>query len=306
MKGRLASWKGSNNWIWLLMSLPAVIFILIFCYIPMPGVILAFKNFNYAKGLMASPWAGLTNFKFFFNSPDFGLVTRNTLVMNILFLVVDNFVSVAFAVLLNEVSSKRLLKTFQTIMFFPYFLSWVVVGYMLYSFLNMDYGIANRFLSLFGVQPVGWYLEDSYWPFILLFISIWKGTGQGSVIYYASIIGIDQEYFEAAEIDGANKLQTTLHITLPFLYPIISLFLLLGIGQVFKADFGMFYILPQNSSLLYNATQVIDTYVYNALKNIGNIGMATAVGLYQSFMGFVIVIVMNSIVRKIQPENSLF
>lgn len=295
-----------RNGIWFLMCTPMLLLTLIFAYIPMPGVILAFKNYNFSKGLFGSDWVGFQNFSFFFKSQDFWLVTRNTVGLNLLFLIIGHLVALLFAILMFEITKKFFLKLYQTIMFFPYFLSWVVVGYMLYAFLNMEYGMVNQFLKSLGVEPIAWYTEPAYWPWILLLVSIWKGVGANCIIYYASIIGIDSEYYEAAVLDGASKRQMVMYITIPFVMPLVILFLLLGIGQIFRADFGMFYILPRNSGILQSTTQVIDTYVYNMLRQVNDMGMGAAVGLYQSVVGFILIFTANLLVKRVSRENALF
>lgn len=304
-KTRFSKYFGKNG-IWLLMCAPMMLLTLLFSYIPIPGIVLAFKDYNFTNGIFGSEWVGFKNFDFFFKSQDFWMVTRNTVGLNLLFLFVGHFVALVFAIIMFEITKKSFLKLYQTIMFFPYFLSWVVVGYMLYAFLNMDLGIANRFLANFGIEPIAWYQEPKFWPYILVFISIWKSTGASCVIYYASIIGIDTEYYEAAALDGASKRQMAIHITIPSILPLVFLFLLLGIGQIFRADFGMFYILPRNSGILQSTTLVIDTYVYNMLRQLNDMGMGAAVGLYQSVVGFILILGSNMIVKKFSSENSLF
>lgn len=296
---------GKNGW-WALMCFPAFLLIFLFSYVPLPGIIIAFKDFSFAKGLFGSEWTGFRNFEFFFQSNDFLLVTRNTILYNLGFMLIGNAVAVIFALMMYEINKKYFLKAYQTIMFFPYFLSWVVVGYMLFSFISPSYGILTSFLRGMGLEYIDFYSDPAYWPFILILAGIWKGTGSGSVIYYASIVGIDKEYFEAAEIDGASKLQAITNITLPFIRPLVILFLILGIGSMFRSDFGLFYILPQNLGLLQDTTGVIDTYVFNMLKAVGDVGMSAAVGLYQSLVGFVLIMLSNWIVRRVEPENAVF
>lgn len=295
-----------NNFELLLLALPAIVFIFIFKYTTMAGVLIAFKNFKYNKGFWGSDWVGFRNFKFFFTSQDAWRVTRNTVGMNLVFIALGLITSVAIAIMLFEISRKILVRTYQTAMIFPNFISWVVAGYMFYAFFNVQYGIFNGFLDKLGLEPIHWYSKPEYWPFILAFASIWKGAGWGSVIYFASLVGIDPQYFEAAEIDGAKKLQIIRYITLPFLKPLMIILTILAIGGIFSADFGMFYNLARDIGPLYPTTDVIDTYVYRALRVNGDIGMSSAVGLYQSAVGFVLVFATNLIVRKISPENSLF
>lgn len=295
-----------NNSELLLLCAPAIVLFIIFSYLPMAGLFLAFKNYRYDKGILGSDWCGFDNFKFFFNSQDAWMITRNTLGLNALFIIVGLVFSVGFALMLNEITKKVFVKFYQTVMFFPYFLSWVVVSYMLYSFLSPEYGIINNVLKNFSFESLKWYTTPAYWPAILTFASIWKSVGYTSVIYYASIMGIDSEYYEAASIDGANRFQTVTKITVPMLTPIITITVLLQIGKIFYADFGMFYFLPMDIGTLFPVTQVIDTYVFRALRVTGDIGMATAAGFFQSIVGFLLILVANYTVKKISSENSIF
>jgi ABC-type polysaccharide transport system, permease component len=290
----------------LLLTLPFVIYTFIFSYIPMVGVVVAFENFNYAKGFFKSDWAGFDNFKFFFTSPDAWRITRNTVGYNLVFLITGLVVSVFIALLLYELSNRILLKTYQTVMFIPYFLSWVVVAFMAYSILNTRSGILNIVLKSFGLQAIDWYNQPKPWILIFPIVNLWKSVGMSALIYYASLVGIDTSYFEAARIEGANKWQITTNITLPFLYPLMTILTILGIGSIFSADFGLFYQLPMDNGILYPTVDVIDTYVYRALIALGNVGMSSAAGLYKSIVGFVLVVAANTVVRKINPENSLF
>ncbi len=289
-----------------LMSLPAIMLFIIFNYIPMFGIVLAFKKLKFNLGFLKSPWVGLENFKFFFNSQDAWVITRNTIGLNALFIIAGLIVSITFAILLNEITKKVFVKTYQTAMFFPYFLSWVVVGYMLYAILNDRLGILNNVLQSLGAQPVSWYSNPSYWPVILLIVYLWKNVGYLSIIYYAGIMGIDNALIEAAIVDGANKLQVIKSIILPMLLPIITVMTLLQIGRIFYADFGMFYYLPNDVGALYPTTQVIDTYVYRALRVTGQVGMATAAGFFQAVVGLFMVLTCNFIVKKSNDENAIF
>jgi putative aldouronate transport system permease protein len=290
----------------ILMSLPVILHVFIFCYLPMFGIIIAFKNFRYDKGIFGSDWVGFDNFKFFFSSPDAFTITRNTILLNILFMAVGTIISVTFALMLNEVKRRAAVKIYQTATFFPYFLSWIVVGFMLFSILNAEHGILNQLLLKVGLQPVDWYTSPQYWPLILLISTVWKGTGVGCVIYYATLMGIDREYYEAAEIDGATKVQMVFKISIPFLIPIITITSLLSIGGIIRADFGLFFFLPRDIGMLYPTTDVIDTYVFRALRRFGDAGMASSVGLFQSLVGFLLVVFSNFTVRKFEKENALF
>jgi putative aldouronate transport system permease protein len=288
-----------------LLALPAILIIFVFSYLPMGGIFIAFKNINYIDGIFHSPWVGFDNFKFFFTSNDAWLVVRNTLAYNIVFIAVGTFLSVVFAILLNEVVSRTLLKTYQTIFFFPYFFSWIIVAYMTYSFIG-PYGVITSWMEKTGLGSFDFYTTTWVWPFLLTLINIWKGIGYVSIIFYAGILGISQEYFEAASIDGASKFQMVRNITIPLLMPLITIMTLLSIGKIFYSDFGLFFFIPREIGQLFPVTQVIDTYVYRMLKVSGDIGMSSAVGLFQSTMGFFIVLLSNFVVRKVNDENKLF
>lgn len=289
------------------LALPAIVLLFVFCYVPMGGIILAFKKFRVDLGIFKSPWVGMKNFEFFFTSSDAWRVVRNTLGMNFLFILFTTAFSVLFAVLMFRLRSRRLVKTYQTVTLMPSFLSWVVVGYMVYALLMPGpMGLINQLLGVFGKEPVDWYSNPGYWPVILLLVKLWHGVGYNSLFYYASLMGIDREYFEAAQLDGATKTQEFRYIILPFLKPIIIVMTLLNIGNIFRADFGLFFNVPRNVGALYPATDVIDTYVYRALTQLGNVGMSAAVGLVQSLVGFVLILATNLVVRRIDPESALF
>lgn len=295
----------------LLMVLPGAIWFFIFSYLPMAGTIIAFKEYRYSRdgflaSILNSKWIGWANFKFLFSTNDAYVITRNTVLYNAVFIVLGLILSVAMAVILSEIVNKKLSKVYQTSMFMPYFLSWVIVGYFVFSFLSADRGMLNHILGFFGVEPVNWYSDPSYWPYIIVFIYLWKAVGYNSVIYLASIVGIDKSLYEAAMIDGANKWQQIRKITVPMLTPLMTILTLLAIGRIFYADFGLFYQVPRDSGTLYSVTNVIDTYVFRGLKTTGEIGMSTAAGLYQSLVGFVLVITSNYIVRRFNKDNALF
>ncbi|MGQ9631004.1 MAG: ABC transporter permease [bacterium] len=289
-----------------LMALPALVLIFIFSYLPMFGIIIAFKTFKVNLGFLKSPWVGLKNFDFFFASQDAWRITRNTIGYNAAFIVLGLIISVAFALMLHEITRRAYIKFYQTVFFFPYFLSWVVAGYMLFAFLNMQYGILNGLLKALGLEPVQWYIEPEYWPPILIFMYLWKTVGYFSVIYYAGLMGIDRELYEAAAVDGASRWQMIARISIPLLSPLMIILVILEIGRIFYADFGLFYHLPRDIGMLYPTTDVIDTYVYRALKITGEIGMASAVNFYQAIVGFLLVVTSNYIVRKISSEHALF
>lgn len=292
------------------LTIPGTIWFLIFAYLPMVGVVIAFKNWRiqggFIESLFNSEWVGLANFKFLFQSSDAWLITKNTVLYNITFIILGIVIPVSLAILLRELFNKRLSKFYQTAMFLPYFLSWVVVSYCLYAFLSPTQGYVNNLLASFGQEGVSWYTETKVWPFILVFMSQWKSIGYGTVIYLASICGIDKSYYEAAMIDGATKWQQIKNITIPLLKPVLIIMFITAVGGAFKSDFGLFYQLPKDSGALYSVTNVIDTYVYRALMNLGNIGMSTAAGLYQSVVGLVLILVTNGIVRKVDNENAFF
>jgi putative aldouronate transport system permease protein len=290
----------------LLMASPGILLLLVFSYLPMFGIVIAFKNFRAVDGIFGSPWVGLKNFEFLFRSPALGRITSNTLLLNSLFIFTGTVAAIALALLLNEVRLKYAARAYQTVVFFPYFISWVIVGYFSFAMLNSDYGLLNSVLARFGIAPVAWYSSPQYWPLILTFTNIWKGVGYGSILYLAGMLAINTEYYEAAALDGANKLQQIRYITLPFLVPIMIITTLLAIGRIFYADFGLFYYVTRDNSLLYPTTDVIDTYVYRALRVNADIGMAAATGLYQSVIGFALIVLSNWFVKRLDPERSLF
>ncbi len=290
----------------LVLTLPVVVTLFVFNYIPMFGVIIAFKDYKGPLGILGSPWAGLRNFEFFFRSSTVWNVTRNTLLYNTVFIFAGLLVSLVFALMLYEISRPAWVKFYQTAFFFPYFMSWVVVSIILYAFLNQEHGIINSLLNALGLQSVAWYAKPSYWPFILVFMHLWKAVGYSTVVFYAGLMGIDPEYFESAAIDGANGLQRTFKITIPLLAPIVIILMILALGRVFYADFGMFYQLPLQTGMLLPTTDVINYFVYRALIELQDFGMSSAVGLYQSIMGFILVVISNTIVTRLNPENRLF
>lgn len=301
-------WK---NKAWLLMVLPGTLWLLIFSYLPMFGNILAFKDFKISSGgfiesLITSKWVGFDNFEFLFKSGDAWRITRNTILYNLVFIVLGLVFAVTVAITLSELANKKLRKVYQTAMLFPHFLSWVIVSYFVFSFLSFDKGMMNSILSVFGVDSINWYSEPDKWPFILIFMNVWKGVGYGSIVYLAAIIGIDRTYYEAATIDGASKWQQIKNITIPLIVPLMIILTIMAIGGIFRSDFGLFYQVPKNSAILYPVTDVLDTYIYKGLMSMGNIGMSTAAGLYQSVVGFILILATNFAVSKIDPEYGLF
>lgn len=306
-RNRLAKTSRIDNIQLFILALPAIILLFVFCYVPIGGIILAFKKFKVNLGIFGSPWNGFDNFKFFFTSSDAWRVVRNTLGMNFLFIMFTTVCSVLFAVMMFNLRSRRMVKLYQTATLMPSFLSWVVAGYMVYALLMPgETGLVNQILLLFGAEPVDWYARAEYWPVILLLVKLWHGVGYNSLFYYASLMGIDVSFFEAARLDGATKAQQFQYIILPFLKPIIIVMTLLNIGNIFRADFGLFFNVPRNVGILYPATDVVDTYVYRALIQLGDVGMSTAVGLIQSLVGFVLILITNLIVRRMDPESALF
>lgn len=295
-----------------LLSLPTLIWFIIFSFIPMIGILIAFKDFRILPGqgfigsLISSENVGLKNFEFLFKTPDASVIIRNTLLYNILFIIIGTVLPVILAISITQLYSKKMAKVCQTAMFLPHFLSWVVVSYFVFSFLSYDKGIINQLLVKFGKEPVQWYMENKYWPYIIIFMNTWKGMGYGMVVYLAAITGIDQSYYEAALIDGAKKWEQIKFITLPLIKPIIIIMFIMAVGNIFKSDFGLFYQLPRNSGLLFNTTATIDTYVYRAIEGTGSMAMSSAAGFLQSVIGCITIIIANTIVKKIDGENGLF
>ncbi len=290
-----------------IMALPTVIFLIIFCYIPMAGLVMAFQDLNITKGIFASPFVGWKNFEFLFASSDAWVITRNTICYNVTFLIVNTSLAVLMALLLSELLSRRTAKVLQTIYMLPYFLSWTVVAIVLMAFLDRSYGLVNKIIqALGGKGNVDWYKERSIWPLLLVGINAWKGVGYSTVLYLAVISGISHDYYEAAVLDGATKIQQARYITIPHLRMVICISIILAMGSVFRADFGLFYSVTKDSGRLYPVTDVIDTYIYRGLTQLSNVGMSTAAGFYQSVVGLVMVLFTNWVVTKIDPESSMF
>ncbi|RTE10876.1 ABC transporter permease [Paenibacillus whitsoniae] len=289
------------------MMIPGIVYMLINNYMPMFGLTIAFKDIDYAKGIWGSDWIGLKNFEYLFKTQDAFIITRNTILYNTAFIILGLIASVGLAILLNEIKSKFASRFYQSVVILPFLISMVLVSYLVYSMLSMENGFINKtILPAVGLDPISWYSEPKYWPFILTFVHIWKGAGYSCIVYLAAIIGIDQEYYEAATLDGASKFQQIRTITIPLITPVIIMLTMLAIGRIFYSDFGLFYQVPMDSGAIYDTTNVVDTYVYRGLMQLGDIGMASAAGFYQSIVGFVLVIVSNFIVRKINKENALF
>ena len=299
-------YKVKQNRTLLLMLLPAFIFFFIFSYLPMTGIVLAFKSYNFRDGVFGSPWVGFDNFKFFFISGQAFKVTRNTILYNSAFIIVNTFLQISLAIFISEVKGKYFKKLAQSFMFFPYFISWVIVGVMVYNLLNFENGTLNNLLQRLNMQPVDVYSKPIAWIFIIIVASAWKSVGYGTVLYLAAIMGIDTEIYEAAEVDGANIFQRIFKITIPCLKPTMIILILLAIGNIFKGDFQMFYQLIGNNGTLFNTTDVIDTFTFRALLHNSEFGMAAASGLYQSVFAFITIITVNHFVKKYDEDYSLF
>ena len=294
-------------WPLYLMFLPGVIYLFVNCYIPMFGIQIAFRQYNARDGIYGSPWCGLDNFEFLFRMDDAFVMTRNTLLYNLVFIVLGTVLAIAVAIILNEVRSKSAKQVYQTVILIPYLISMVIVSYLAFAFLSSSNGyINNSVLKAFGMEAVDWYTQPQYWPVILVIINIWKGLGYNMILYYATICGIDHTLYEAAVVDGATRWQQIRSITLPSLKSTIIILTLMALGGIFRSDFGLFYQVPQNSGPLISVTQTIDTYVYRGLMQTNNIGMSSAAGVYQSVVGFILVVSANFVVRKLDSESSLF
>jgi len=294
-------------WMFYIMMLPALIVLIINNYVPMFGIVIAFKNINYTDGILGSPWSGFENFKYLFMTSDSWVIIRNTLLYNSGFIVLNLIFPLAFAIMLNEIKNRFLAKMHQTVMFLPYFLSMIVISYLAYAFLSDSNGFLNKtLLPMLNLETVNWYFTKEVWPYILSMVNTWKNMGYYTVIYMAAIIGIDEEYYEAATIDGASKFKQIFKITIPLLAPIITIMTLLQIGRIFNADFGLFFQVPRESGVLFPVTNVIDTYVYRTFITVGDIGLSSAAGLIQSVVGFSLVFLSNWIVRRIDSDNALF
>ena len=290
---------------YILAAIP-LMYIFLFSYIPMVGIVIAFKNYRYDQGIFGSEWVGFKNFEFFFASNDFVRIVRNTLVMNVIFIAVGIIAAVMTAIVLYGVLSRTKIKIFQTILITPHFISWVVAAYMVYGFLNTRYGLVNQAFAALGLEKIDWYSTPKAWPVILTIASVWKHVGMDSVTYFAALMGIDTSLIEAAKIDGATRSQVRRHVILPCLVPIITILTILKIGNIFRADFGLFYQLPRNIGTLYETTDVMDTYIFRAMRQIGDMGMSSAAGLLQSIVGFILVVITNHVSKMIDPDRGLF
>ena len=290
-----------------LLALPGFVYLIVNNYMPMFGITIAFKDLNFRKGLLKSDWVGFKNFEYLFRSKDAMLITRNTVLYNLLFIFLGVFIGILLAICLNEIRSKGLLRAYQSAILIPFLMSWVIASYLVYAILAPDVGLLNtQILPLFGAKAVNWYTTLKPWPFILTMANLWKSAGFSSVIYYSSIISISTDYYEAAKIDGATKWDEIKHITLPLLRPTIITLTILNLGRIFSSDFGLFYQVPKNSGVLYPVTRTLDVYVYNALMNNNDFAMSSAASVYQAIVGFVFIMIANGVIRKVSREDALF
>jgi putative aldouronate transport system permease protein len=295
-----------------LLALPTFVWYILFAYLPMFGIIIAFVRYkpirgtNFLVSLLRSEFVGFYNFKYLFTTPDAAIVFRNTLLYNIVFIALGVAVPLTLAIMMSMLYSQRLAKVCQTAIFLPHFLSWVVVSYFGLAFLSVNKGLVNQTIVSLGGEPVQWYMSPQYWPYILIGVNLWKNVGYSMVLYLASITNIDATLYEAAVVDGASKWQQVKHITLPMLMPMVIILFILSLGRIFNSDFGLFYIMPRNQGALANVTQTIDVYVYKALMRMNNIGFASAAGFLQSVFGFITIFVANTIIKKVDPERGLF
>ena len=289
------------------MALPTVIFLIIFAYMPMIGLVMAFQDYNVNLGMFGSKFVGFANFKYLFTTTDAWIITRNTVCYNVVFMVVNNCLAMAMAMLLSELTARRYAKVLQTIYMLPYFLSWTVVAIVLSAFLDRDKGLVNQIIkAMGGTGKTNWYQQKALWPLLLVGINAWKGVGYGTVLYLAVISGISHDFYEAAVLDGATKLQQAWYITLPQLRMVLCISIILAMGSIFRADFGLFYSVTQDSGRIYAVTDVIDTYIYRGLTKLANVGMSTAAGFYQSVVGLIMVLIANKVVTKIDPDSAMF
>lgn len=295
-----------------LMLLPGVLVLFLNNYLPMFGVIIAFKNYKIFEGgflnsLIQSDWSGFKNFEYMFSTPDAYLMIRNTVFYNLAFIITCTILSIGIAIALNEIFSRKLSKIYTSAMFLPYFLSWIVFSYLVYAYLSPDKGFINMsILKPLGIDKIFWYSEPKYWPFIIILVNAWYWVGNNVIIYLATIVGIDQELYEAARMDGASRFQQIFTITLPQIMPVIIVMLLIFVGRIINTDLGLFFLVPRNAGLLAPVTQTIDVYVYNTLIRNGDIGMSSAAAFFQSVVGFIVVLASNFAVKKIEPEQAMF
>lgn len=288
------------------MCILPILHIVIFCYIPMFGIIIAFKDYKYAQGIFGSAWCGLANFRVFLSSAEFLHIAWNTVKMNAIIIVADNIAAITLAVLLYNLKSRMSTKVFQTALITPNFMSWVIVAYMVFAFLSPTNGLLNKIIEKFGISAVDWYSVPGAWPYILTIASMWKTFGMESILYYAALMGISPELFEALDLDGGKRWHKVRYIMLPELVPIICIKLIFAVGGIFGGDFGLFYQVPRNVGALYSTTDIIPTYIFRMMRVQGEMGISSAAGLLQSIVGFILVLGTNAIVKKVDPERSLF
>lgn len=313
MSNRLPGYKKTGflyelkkNRILFLMVLPVVLYVFVFCYLPMGGAVLAFKNYNYRDGVFGSPWCGFENFKFFFSSGEALTVTLNTVGYNLLFLMCDVLFQITIALFLSEIFGRKFKKISQTLLLMPYFVSWVVVASILLGLVGYENGLLNSILTAQGLERVNVMNTPKYWPFLFVLFHIWKNLGYGSVVYLSAITGINRELYEAAAIDGANVFQRIWKITLPSLRPTVVILILLQLGNIVRGDFGMFWNMTGNNPLLYDVSNIVDTFVYRSMIGNSDFGMSAAAGLYQSVLGFFMILGANTLIKKLQPDYTLF
>lgn len=288
------------------MTIPGLLYLLINNYLPMAGLVIAFKRYDYSKGIWESPWAGLSNFTYLFKTQDALNIIRNTVLYNLVFIALGTVVAVVIAILLNFLKGKLNKKVYQTLILVPYLVSMVIVSYIVYGFLSTESGFLNKAIEALGGHSLNWYTTSKYWPFILTFVNLWKGFGYTSILYYATVIGIDSSLYEAAAIDGATTWKSIVHVTLPGLKTTIITMVLLQIGRMFFSDFGLFYQVPMHSGIIADVTDTIDVYVYKGLTQLNDIGRSSAAGFLQSVLGFVLILAVNFIVRKLDEDSALF
>jgi putative aldouronate transport system permease protein len=303
---RLSQNSRSRTLTRLMMAAPAIIFLFIFAYIPMFGIIIAFKDYRIAHGIWGSAWSGLTNFRYLVATPAAWRAIRNTLVMNGLFIFSNTICSLMAAMLLYRVQRSVMSRFYQAAMFFPYFISWVIAAVFVLALLSTENGVVNQILIQSGYERINWYSSPQYWPAILTIVNLWKGLGFWSIIYFAGLLGINEEFYEAAQVDGASRFQQAIYITLPLLLPLVTVNVLLSIGRIFFADFGLFYNVTRDQGMLYATTDVIDTFIYRALTQTRNVGFAAAGGFVRAVVGFVLVLASNLWARRIHPDRALF
>ena len=291
------------------MLIPGILYLILFNYLPMFGMILSFKKINFRDGILGSAWCGLDNFRYALSSPSLITALKNTVLYNIVFLFIGLVLSILLAIMLDLLWGKLSKKVYQTIMIMPHFLSWVIVSYLVFGFLSMESGVVNNtILSIFGMDKINWYMESKYWPVILIIVYFWKEWGYSSILYTSALAGVDVQLYEAADIDGASVPQKLWYITLPAIKPIISMMLILKVGSILTTDMGLFYQVPLNTPQLYNTTNVISTYTYNLMTGAGanTLGMASATSMLNSLVGFVLIVVSNKIVKKLDSDSGIF